>query len=296
MRTRLSAFFQRDEVLGYVLTIPLIVFAVILMLYPFYSALVLSLQSKLVGQAPKFVGLANYVRLLTADAIFPTVVRNTLVYAVGTVACKLALGLGMALTLNQRFRFRGIARGLMLIPFVTPDLVVALTWRWIFDGTSGVLNYILKILGIIEVYVPWLSLPATGLATVMVANIWRGFPFFGITLLAGLQSISSDLYEAAEIDGASAMGRFRFITLPSLQMVILVTTILSTIWTFNDFVLLWTMTMGGPADKTHILATYAYQLGFKNNQMGYAMAVSIAMVPLLVLLILILTPRIYRED
>lgn len=295
-RVGLRSIFGRDASLGYLLIIPLLIFAVALLAYPFYSALVLSLHTKLAGQPAKFVGLANYVRVLTKDPVYFRVIQNTLVYTISAVAFKLILGMGMALTLNEKFKLRGLARGLMLIPYVTPDLVVALTWRWIFDGTAGVLNYTLKSLDIIQMNYPWLSHPATGLGAVIVANIWRGFPFFGITLLAGLQTIPADLYEAAELDGASVFARFRHITLPSVRTVLLVAMILSSIWTFNDFTLLWTMTMGGPADKTHILATYSYQLAFRVNQMGYAMAATMTAVPILVALIMVLAPRMGQED
>jgi len=198
--------------------------------------------------------------------------------------------------LNQRFLFRGFIRGIMLLPYVTPDLVVALTWRWIFDATFGVLNYILKTLGIIEVNVAWLANAWMGLGAVSIANIWRGFPFFGICLLAGMQAIPQDHYEAAEMDGANVFQRFWHITVPALKAVIMVATVLSTIWTFNDFTLLWTMTGGAPADQTHIFATYIYVLSFKFNRISYAMAVTVVMLPILIGLIMIMAPRMFRQD
>jgi multiple sugar transport system permease protein len=296
IRTRFRSFFGRDAALGYALTLPLILFTFGMLIYPFTSALILSFQDKLVGQPPQFIGLENFRRLFTSDPIFIRVLLNTLVYTTVTVILKLILGMGMALMLNQRFLFRGFIRGIMLLPYVTPDLVVALTWRWIFDATFGVLNYILKTLGIIEVNVAWLANAWMGLGAVSIANIWRGFPFFGICLLAGMQAIPQDHYEAAEMDGANVFQRFWHITVPALKAVIMVATVLSTIWTFNDFTLLWTMTGGAPADQTHIFATYIYVLSFKFNRISYAMAVTVVMLPILIGLIMIMAPRMFRQD
>jgi len=292
----LRRFLGRDAALGYTLALPLVLFTLGMLIYPFTSALILSFQDKLVGQAPRFIGLENYRRLFLSDPTFRQVVVNTLLYTIVTVVFKLIFGMGMAITLNQRFKFRGIARGVMLVPYVTPDLVVALTWRWIFDATLGVLNYILKSLDLISVNIAWMSSATTALGAVMIANIWRGFPFFGITLLAGMQAIPADNYEAAEIDGASVFQRFRHVTLPALKAIILVATVLSTIWTFNDFTLLYAMTGGGPLDRTHIFATYTYVLSFRYNRIGYAMSVTAVMVPILVVLILALAPHMFREE
>lgn len=296
LKARWRKFFGPDSLLGYSLTIPLILFTLGMLIYPFTSALVLSFQDKLVGLPPKFIGLDNYKRLFTSDPIFILVVRNTLVYTAITIVLKLVLGMGMALTLNQNFRLRGLVRGVMLLPYVTPDLVVALTWRWVFDATFGILNYLLRTFGLIEINIAWMSQTWTALGAVMIANIWRGFPFFGICLLAGMQAIPSDHYEAAEMDGANVFQRFRHITVPALKSVIMVATVLSTIWTFNDFTLLYVMTGGAPADTTHIFATYTYILSFKFNRIGYAMAVTVVMLPILIFLIMTMAPRMFKQD
>jgi multiple sugar transport system permease protein len=289
-------FWGRDAALGYTLTLPVIIFTIGMMIYPFTSAIFLSFQDKLVGQAPKFIGFDNYIRLFTADPIFLRVLRNTLLYTIVTVIFKLIFGMGMAITLNQDFKFRGVVRGVMLLPFVTPDLVVALTWRWIFDATFGLLNFVLKYLNLIEINIAWLSNAWTALGAVMIANIWRGFPFFGICLLAGMQAIPKEHYEAAEMDGANVIQRFWHITVPALKAIILVATVLSTIWTFNDFTLVQIMTGGAPSDQTHIFSTYTYLLGFKLNRMGYAMALTVVMLPILILLIMIMAPRIFKQE
>jgi multiple sugar transport system permease protein len=293
---RLRKFFGRDAILGYTLTLPLILFTIGMLIYPFSSAFILSFQDKVVGQPPKFIGLNNYKRLFTSDPIFLRVLLNTLVYSGVTVFFKLVLGMGMALILNQSFKFRGLIRGVMLLPYVTPDLVVGVTWRWIFDATFGVLNYILKSLHLIQVNVAWMANVWFALEAVAIANIWRGFAFFGICLLAGMQAIPADQYEAAEMDGANVFQRFWHITVPALKSVIMVATVLSTIWTFNDFTLPYIMTGGAPSNQTFMFAGYTYILSFKYNQIGYAMAVTVIMLPILIILIMTMAPRMFRQD
>jgi multiple sugar transport system permease protein len=293
---RLRKFFGRDAALGYTLTLPLILFTIGMLIYPFTSAFILSFQNKLVGQPPKFIGLDNYKHLFTSDPIFLRVCLNTLLYCGVAVIFKLVLGMGMALLLNQRFKFRGLIRGIMLLPYVTPDLVVGITWRWIFDATFGILNYILKSLHLIQINIAWMANAWTALGAVAIANIWRGFPFFGICLLAGMQAIPADQYEAAEMDGANVFQKFWQITVPALKSVIMVATVLSTIWTFNDFTLPYIMTGGAPSNQTFMFAGYTYILSFKYNQIGYAMAVTVIMLPILIILIMTMAPRIFRQE
>ena len=224
----------RDWVLAYVLLIPLVLTLFILLAYPIASAIWITLQDKTIGMVGRFIGLGNYRELLFDDPFFWQVVRNGFVFTVGSVFLKLIVGMIMALVLNQPLRWRGLWRGLLLMPWVAPTVVTALSWRWILDLT-GVLNLTLRDLGLMGVPIPWLAQYGTALLSLVLVNTWRGFPFFGITLLAGMQAIPQELYEAAEMDGASIWQRFRFVTLPSLRTVILVVTILSLIWTFNDF-------------------------------------------------------------
>jgi ABC-type sugar transport system permease subunit len=267
-----------------------------MLIYPFASAFILSFQNKLVGQPPKFIGLNNYIRLFTSDPIFLRVCLNTVLYSAVTVFFKLILGMGVALLLNQRFRFRGLIRGIMLLPYVTPDLVVGITWKWIFDATFGVLNYILISLNLIQMNIAWLANAWIALGAIAIANIWRGFPFFGICLLAGMQAIPADQYEAAEMDGANIFQQFWNITVPALKSVIMVTTVLSTIWTFNDFTLPFIMTGGAPSNQTFMFAGYTYILSFRFNEIGYGMTVTVMMLPILIILILIMAPRMFRQE
>jgi ABC-type sugar transport system permease subunit len=240
--------------------------------------------------------LDNYVELITEDLRFRKVALNSVVYTVTAVAGKLTVGMVMALTLNQAIKARGFFRGLLLLPWVMPTVVTALTWRWIFDATFGVLNHILKSVGLITTPIPWLADRYLAMAALILANMWRGFPFFGVSLLAGLQTIPNELYEAAEVDGASLWDRFRHITLPGLRVVIIVTTMLSTIWTFNDFAMPFVVTRTGPNDATNVFGTYTFQVGFLGTRLGYGIAATVIMMPFLFALIMLLSPLMWREE
>lgn len=287
---------DNDALLGYLLILPLLIFVIGMLAYPFFYALYLSLTKKLLGQPAEFVGLANYVELITRDARFHKVAANSLVYTFGAIILKFILGMIMALVLNEDIKARGFFRGLFIIPWAIPTVVTALTWRWIFDGTFGVMNYILRTVGITTMPIPWLADPNFAMWSVILANTWRGFPFFGISLLAGLQSIPKELYEAAEVDGANIWQRFRAVTLPGLYPIIIVTTMLSTIWTFNDFALPFIVTRTGPNDATNIFGTYTYQIGFMGSRLGYAVAATAVMMPFLFAMILALAPLMWRKE
>lgn len=293
---RRSKSIDNDALLGYLLILPLLIFVVGMLAYPFFTALYLSLTHKLLGQPAEFVGLANYVELVTQDLRFRRVAMNSIVYTLGAIVLKFLLGMTMALVLNENIKGRGFFRGLFIIPWAIPTVVTALTWRWIFDGTFGVMNYILRTLGISTMPIPWLADPDFAMLSVILANSWRGFPFYGISLLAGLQTIPKELYEAAEVDGANIFHRFRYVTLPGLMPVIIVTTMLSTIWTFNDFALPFIITRTGPNDATNIFGTYTYQIGFMGSRLGYAVAATAIMMPFLFGMILALAPLMWRKE
>ena len=285
----------RDFALGYLLLLPLALVLFGLLAYPVISALGITLQDKMIGMPGRFVGLENYRRLLFEDPIFWRVVQNGLIFTLGSVGLKAVVGMVLALVLNQRIVLRGFFRGLLLMPWVAPTVVTALAWRWILD-LMGVLNYVLTNVGIMQLPIPWLARYGPAMFSLILVNAWRGIPFFGITLLAGMQAIPLELYEAAEVDGASAWQRFWSITVPSLRTVLLVVTILSTIWTFNDFSIVWLLTRGGPVNATEVFATYTYKLGFQMSRLGYGEAVSVIMAPVLIVIILILSPLMLRGE
>jgi multiple sugar transport system permease protein len=297
LRKRRSGWrLSKEAALGYALIVPLVLVMFVLLAYPVVSALLISFQDKMMGRPGHYIGLGNYTELLFKDRRFRMVVRNSVLYTFVSVFGKLIIGLGMAVLLNQRIKMRTMFRGWLLLPWVAPTFVTALTWRWMYDGTSGVFNFILGKLGLIDVPIAWLGNASTALLAVTATNIWHGFPFFGVSLLAALQAIPSELYEAAEVDGASPWQKFRHITIPGILTVIIITTMLSLIWTFNDFQIVYIMTGGGPAFATHIFATYAYTIGFSGSRLGYAIAISTFLTPFLIVMILALSPLILRGE
>lgn len=295
---RLTArrIFGRQAGLGYLLVLPLVAVMVGLLAYPVLSAVALSFQDKVLGQPGEFIGLDNYRELFFQDTRFRTVVRNSVVFTFFSILGKLIVGMIMALLLNQAMRGRNFFRGWLLLPWIAPTFVTALTWRWMYDGTSGVINFVLMKLGIIELPIAWLGNAGTALMAVIFTNIWRGFPFFGVSLLAAMQAIPAELYEAADVDGGSAWQKFWHITVPGIRTVLIIVTMLSTIWTFNDFQIIYIMTGGGPAFATHLFATYTYNVGFQGSRLGYAVAVSTSLTPLLIVMILALSPLIMRGE
>jgi multiple sugar transport system permease protein len=294
-RHALRQVLGQDFALGYILLVPLIVVLFGLLAYPIITALGITLQEKTIGNPGRFIGLQNYATLLFKDPVFWRVVQNGFIFTLGSVGLKAVVGMGMALVLNRRIVLRGFFRGLLLLPWVAPTVVTALSWRWILD-LMGVFNYILTHLGIMKLPIPWLAKYGPAMFSLILVNAWRGFPFFGVSLLAGMQAIPLELYEAAEADGASAWQRFWRITLPSLRTVLLIVTILSLIWTFNDFSIVWLLTRGGPVNATDVFATYTYKLAFETSRLGYGETVSVILAPVLILVIMILSPLMLRGE
>jgi multiple sugar transport system permease protein len=202
----------------------------------------------------------------------------------------------MALALSRVLVARSFLRGVLLLPWVVPTVITALTWYWMFDAFRGVINVSLLGVGLLDAPIAWLGQPATAMAAVIAANVWRGFPFFGVSLLAGMQAIPRELYEAAAVDGASAWHRFRDVTLPGLRLVIVVTTLISLIFTLNDFNIVYVMTRGGPGTATHVIATYTYEAGFQGLRWGKAVAVSMFLMPVVALLIVAVTRHLGKEE
>lgn len=279
----------RDALLGYALLAPGLVLIFALVGIPFVNSIWLSFHRKFIGfQNPPFVGLDNYTSLL-ADGDFWIAVRNVLVYVAFAILFKLVLGLIVALIINQPLPFRGLIRSFILLPWALPTLVTVLTWRWMYHDLFGVFNHVLMQLGLIESPIAWLARRDLAMPAVILVNIWRGFPFFAVTLLAGLQGIPDELHDAAKVDGASVLQRFWHVTLPGVAPVMAVVTVLSTIWTFNDFVIIWLLTTGGPGNATEVLTTLTYRVAIIGRELGKGVAVSVMLMPLLMVLIIFLT-------
>jgi ABC-type sugar transport system permease subunit len=283
-----------DWRLGFLFVLPIVALVLCLVAYPFCYAIYLSMTRKFVGMPAVFVGFENYVRL-AHDGFFVRAVWNSLIFTFGSVVFKLILGMAMALVLTSDIRFRSVFTGILLVPWVAPTVVSALNFLWIYDGSLGVLNYLLvRVFRILPQGVGWLSEAGTAMASVIFVNIWRGFPFFGISFLAGMKAIPGELYEAASVDGASAVQRFFYVTLPSLRNILIIVVLLSTIWTFNDFGIVYILTKGGPGGATMVLPVFTYEMAFGAQRLGDAIAVALYMLPPLALVIIVLSRHMRR--
>ena len=293
-RVGLARYLGPDYRLGFLFVLPIVLLVLSLVAYPFCYAIYLSMTRKYVGVPPVFVGFENYVKL-TWDGFFQRAVVNSMVFTFGSVAIKLVLGMGMALVLTSKIRFRSFWTGVLLIPWVAPTVVSALNFLWIYDGSLGVLNYLLvKVFRVLPQGIGWLSEAGTAMASVVAVNVWRGFPFFGISFLAGMKAIPGELYEAAAVDGANPLLRFRHITLPGIRNIVIIVMLLSTIWTFNDFAIVYILTKGGPGGTTMVLPVFTYEMAFGAQRLGEAIAAALYMLPGLAIVIVVLARHMRR--
>jgi ABC-type sugar transport system permease subunit len=293
-KPRFARVLGSDWKMGFLFILPIVVLVLALVAYPFTYAVYLSMTRKFVGVPPVFVGFENYIRL-ASDGFFLRAIWNSFIFTFGSVVFKLGLGMVMALVLTSNIRFRSFFTGVLLVPWVAPTVVSALNFLWIYDGSLGVLNYLLtKVFGITSQGIGWLSEPGWAMASVIFVNIWRGFPFFGISFLAGMKAIPAELYEAAAVDGANAVQRFRHITIPALRNIMIIVVLLSTIWTFNDFGIVYILTKGGPGGATMVLPVFTYEMAFGAQRLGDAIAVALYMLPALAIVIVLLARYMRR--
>ncbi|MGC1692114.1 MAG: sugar ABC transporter permease [Pseudolabrys sp.] len=272
--------------LGAWFMLPAAAFLILFLAYPLGLGVWLSLTDTKIGRSGVFIGTENY-EWLWDDSIFWLSVFNTLLYTIVASAIKFAVGLYLALLLNENLPFKAILRALVLIPFIVPTVLSAIAFWWIYDSQFSIVSWTLRHLGLIASNIDFLGDTWNARWSVIFANIWRGVPFVAITLLAGLQTVSPSLYEAATIDGASAWQRFRYITYPLLTPIIAVVMTFSVLFTFTDFQLIWVLTRGGPVNATHLMATLSYQRAIIAGQLGEGAAISTAMIPFLLAAILI---------
>jgi ABC-type sugar transport system permease subunit len=255
----------------------------------------MTFQNKTAGAPGRFIGLANYRELL-ANPVFWRVILNTAIYTGFGVGLKFFLGLGMALVLNQERMCNNLFRSFLLIPWAIPTVISALNWRWIYDDASGLINNVLVRLNLIDETISWLSDPHLAMLAVIVVVVWQGTPFFTMSFLAGLQAIPKELYEAAEIDGASVPQQFFYITLPRLQPIFITAIMLSAILTSASIQFVYILTNGGPSDRTMIFPVLSYNLALGGAQrLGMGATVSLFFFPILVIFIIFLTRRMLRE-
>jgi multiple sugar transport system permease protein len=284
---------RRTSLMGYLLVAPVLICLLLLVVYPFFFAILISFTDRMIGRAGHFVGLANYAYLMGQPS-FQATVRNTIVLVVAVQTLKLVASMGIALLLNQQIWARQFWRSLILLPWAMPAFVAYITWKLLYAPQGGAFNMILIGLGLVNAHVDFLSTKELAMPSVIVATFWRGFPFWVISFLAALQNVPFELYETAALDGASAWQRFRHVTLPSIRHVVLVVVLLSTIWTTNGFENIWLLTQGGPSDATMTFPVLAY-FGLQSLRIGEASAVSVAMLPIFTMLALIVAKLLQEE-
>lgn len=289
---------RRENITGVLLVCPALALLFSVILYPLLLNIKMSFQKILMMKpylGTPFTGLTNYSNTLH-DPVFWKAAWQTVVWTLSSVGLQILLGLLVALLLNMPIKGRGFFRGLMLIPWVTPGVVAALTWRWMYDGQFGILNHFLVKTGLISEPIIWLGNYHTALFAVIVEHAWKNFPFAAVMLLAALQTIPGELYEAAEVDGASGWQSFIHVTLPQILPTLMLTTLLTTIWTFNNFDTIWLMTEGGPSNATEVLTTYVYKAAFQAFNLGKSASISVLMFLMLFGLVMIYSRAIRKES
>ncbi len=290
----LRKFVKPEALTGYFMISPALFLLLVLLAYPFCLAVYISITDRILGMPGKFVGVGNYIKLLH-DPLFLQTALNSFIYTVTTVSLKLLLGLILAQVLNQEFRYRNVARGLILLPWIVPTSLSVLTWLWMFDSLFSIVNYMLLNVGIISNKINWLGDTFWAMVSVVIVNTWRGLPFFAVSILAGLMTIPDALYEAADIDGARWHQMYWHITLPLLQPVISVVVLFSTIWTFADFQIVYILTHGGPINATQIFSTMAYDIAMVAGRIGEGAAISLFLFPVLLIVIILMLRYLRRE-
>lgn len=274
---------KKFDVFPYLLVLPALLIVGFVYFYPILKGMALSFTDAKFVEKAAFVGFENYIRMFK-DPNFLHACYITALYSVFYIGGVFVVGLGTALLLNAKFKGRPLARMLMIIPYAIPDLAAVLVWSWLFDYQYGVLNYVLKGIGWIAEPIQWLADPRIALVSVLLISIWRLFPFHTLALLSALQGVPEELYEAAQLDGASPFQRFLNVTLPSIKGIMGILLILTVIWSFQRFTILWTLTQGGPSRATETIVVQVYLKAFKFYEMGYAGAIGTVTVLFLMLI------------
>ncbi len=277
---RLTRALENKTLLVVLCMLPATGLLLVFLTYPLGLGIWLGFTDQRIGRTGEFIGLENY-RSLFNDRIFWMAVGNTVLYTVVATVGKFALGLWLALILNQHMPFKSFIRAIVLVPWIVPTVLSAIAFWWLYDPQFSVLSYVLVKLGLIDNYINFIGDPWNARFSLIAANIWRGIPFVAICLLAGLQTISPSLYEAAALDGATPWQRFRHVTVPMLMPILSVVLTFSILFTFTDFQLIYAITRGGPANTTHLMATLAFQRAIPGGMLGEGSAIAVAMIPFL---------------
>lgn len=287
--------YRNQSTLAYLLLFPAVALLIVFMFYPIINVITMSfLKVDMLGRFQAFIGIDNYKRLFV-DPKFWTVVTRTVVWTVLAVLVKTVVGITYALLLNVQFNGRKIARALLIIPWAAPVPISAILFQWVYNSDFGLLNHTLRLIGISNPPL-WLAYPKTAFIAAMYVDIWIGIPFMAVVFLAGLQAIPGELYEASAIDGASWFNKFRYITLPLLKPILVLATLLSVLWTFNDFSVIWILTKGGPMDTTDILITWIYKNYFVYYKPATAAALGTITFVILFVFSLLYARFYFKED
>ncbi|HEX2525598.1 MAG TPA: sugar ABC transporter permease [Geminicoccus sp.] len=277
----LSRKLDDRRVLAFLFMLPVSVLLLTFLSYPLGLGVWLGFTDTRIGRDGVWIGLENYAYLFE-DSVFWLSVFNTIVYTTIATVFKFGLGLWLALLLNHHLPFKSLIRAIVLLPWIVPTVLSAIAFWWIYDPQFSIISYVLKAIGIIDTNIDFLGQAWHARFSLIAANVWRGIPFVAISLLAGLQTISPSLYEAAMIDGATAWERFVHVTVPMLMPILAVVLTFSVLFTFTDFQLVYAITRGGPNNATHLMATLAFQRAIPGGYLGEGAAIAVAMIPFLV--------------
>ena len=277
----LSRFLDNRTVLSIVFMLPAAGLLLVFLTYPLGLGVWLGFTDVKIGRPGVWIGLENYISLFHDD-VFLLSVFNTILYTTVATVAKFGLGLWLALLLNNSMPFKAFIRAIVLLPYIIPTVLSAIAFWWIYDAQFSIISWSLERLGLIDQYIDFLGDPWNARWSLIAANVWRGIPFVAICLLAGLQTISPSLYEAAALDGANSWQRFRHVTVPMLMPILSVVLTFSVLFTFTDFQLIYAITRGGPMNATHLMATLAFQRAIPGGQLGEGAAIAVAMIPFLV--------------
>ena len=286
----------KGRILPYALLSPAVAATVLIIFAPMIQAGFMSLHKYILWR-PKnidFIAFDNFFRAF-GDEVFWISLKHTALWIGLTVPLQAALGMITALLLNKEFPWRTLARGLVIIPWALPSVVIALMWSWIYNPNYGVLNDLLIRMDLIQTSIPWLANPDTALYAIIFTLMWQGFPFFAVMFLAGLQAIPKSLYEAAEIDGASPWQQFRYITFPSLKGVLTTALLLRTIWVANSIDVIYVMTEGGPGYNTYTLPLYAFIKTYTGMDFGYGSALAVLFTIMLLTIVVFYLRRVGKD-
>lgn len=285
----------RQDHLGYFFILPALSVLLLMILYPLLYGIGVSFFDTNLVNKWDFVGLRYYAKLIKDPSFFKSIGR-TIVFTFFTVAGRTILGILFAVILvNKKIPGKAVFRSILVLPWFFPDVVIGLLWKWLFNSNYGLINFLLQKLSLISSPIEWLSTASTAMGSVIVVSIWKGVPFMIVMLMAALQTIPADLYEAAEIDGCTAWGKFRNVTLPGILPVLSTTVLLETMWCFKHFTLIWNLTYGGPVDATNVISIDIYKTGFQYLRFGESSAMAVYVFAIIIAITL-LQKKIKRGD